>query len=163
MTEWPIRDKTAFDQAWIEQLLKERWGSTKLALRGRLYDAANLPALIAGNRDGLATYRTEDESELMSLDAVTLQRGVGSALVAALAQRLQASGFKKLWVTTTNDNLDAMRFYQRRGFRLMRIRPEAVNACRLLKPISQIGAYGIAIRDEIDLCLDLTTWHDDEA
>jgi ribosomal protein S18 acetylase RimI-like enzyme len=55
-------------------------------------------------------------------------------------------------VTTTNDNLNALRFYQRRGFRIMGVHPGAVNEARRLKPsIPAIGAYGIPICDEIDL------------
>ena len=55
---------------------------------------------------------------------------------------------------TTNDNLSALRFYQRRGFRLVKIWPGAVDAARKsLKPtIPQVGQNGIPIHDEIDLC-----------
>jgi hypothetical protein len=58
-----------------------------------------------------------------------------------------------LWLVTTNDNLDALRFYQRRGFRITEVRLGAVDeARRTLKPgIPAIGASGIPIRDEIVL------------
>jgi hypothetical protein len=58
-----------------------------------------------------------------------------------------------VWLTTTNDNLDALRFYQRRGFRISAVRPRAVERARAtLKPeIPEVGAYGIPVRDEIDL------------
>jgi len=60
-------------------------------------------------------------------------------------------------VTTTNDNLDALRFYQRRGFRLVALRPGAVDGARGPKPsLPQIGAYGIPLHDEIELRLDLS-------
>jgi hypothetical protein len=54
---------------------------------------------------------------------------------------------------TTNDNVDALRFYQRRGFRLRAVRPGAVDdARRTLKPeIPAVGEQGIPIRDEIEL------------
>jgi GNAT superfamily N-acetyltransferase len=58
----------------------------------------------------------------------------------------------RLRLTTTNDNLDALRFYQRRGFRLVALRPGAVDAARALKPeIPVTGAHGIPLRDELDL------------
>ena len=61
-----------------------------------------------------------------------------------------------LRLTTTNDNLDALRFYQRRGFRLQALRPGAVDAARAYKPtISAVGEHGIPIRDELDLTLQL--------
>jgi ribosomal protein S18 acetylase RimI-like enzyme len=56
-------------------------------------------------------------------------------------------------VLTTNDNVDALRFYQRRGFRLVELRPGAVDAAReVLKPeIPRAGAYGVPLRDELVL------------
>lgn len=51
---------------------------------------------------------------------------------------------------TTNDNLDALRLYQRHGFRLAALRPGAVDRSRHLKPdIPAIGAYGLPLRDEL--------------
>jgi GNAT superfamily N-acetyltransferase len=117
-------------------------------------DAALLPALIAGNRQGLATYRLlGDDAELMTLDATPAHAGTGTAIVSALVERLEAKGCKRLWLTTTNDKLSALRFYLRRGFRLAQVRPGAVDAARMLKPaIPLIGEHGIPIHDEIDLC-----------
>ena len=55
-------------------------------------------------------------------------------------------------LTTTNDNVDALRFYQRHGFRLVELRPGAVDAARRLKPeIPATGAHGIPLRDELEL------------
>jgi hypothetical protein len=66
------------------------------------------------------------------------------------------AGCRKIWTITTNDNLDAMRFYQRRGFRIAAVRPGAVAAARRLKPtIPELGEHGIPIRDEIELALTL--------
>ena len=67
------------------------------------------------------------------------------------------AGCARIWLTTTNDNLDAMRFNPRRGFRLRTIRSGAVERARAaLKPeIPVIGAYGIEMCDEIDLDLAL--------
>ena len=68
------------------------------------------------------------------------------------------AGCTRLWLVTTNDNVDALRFYQRRGFRLRALRPGAVDeARRELKPeIPEIGDHGIPLRDELELELDLT-------
>jgi hypothetical protein len=70
---------------------------------------------------------------------------------------VRAAGLSRIWVVTTNDNLDALRFYQRRGFRLLALRPAAVDAARRsLKPsIGTVGSYGIPLRDELELVLDL--------
>jgi hypothetical protein len=71
-------------------------------------------------------------------------------------QLLQTRGVAVLRLTTTNDNLTALRFYQRRGFRIAAVRPGAVAAARRLKPtIPELGEHGIPIRDEIELALTL--------
>jgi hypothetical protein len=74
----------------------------------------------------------------------------GWAHAAQLARR---QGCARLWVITTNDNVDALRFYQRRGFCLVRVHRGAVDRSRAgLKPeIPAVGAYGIPLRDEIEL------------
>ena len=155
----PIRDKRADDQAWVECLLRERWGGTQVVTRGELLDAAVLPALVAGERQGLLTWRRLDPraAELVTLDAETQRRGIGSALLAALVERLRIEGLATLHVTTTNDNLDALRFYQRRDFCIAAVRPGAVEVARARKPtIAEVGAYGIPLRDAIELRLELS-------
>jgi GNAT superfamily N-acetyltransferase len=89
---------------------------------------------------------------LTSLNAVAAGKGVGSALLAAVENAVRAAGACRLWLITTNDNVDALRFYQRRGFRLTRLHAGAVDEARRLKPtIPAIGEYGIPIHDEIVL------------
>jgi N-acetylglutamate synthase-like GNAT family acetyltransferase len=152
-----IRDKSTQDEPWIRALLCERWGGPIVVVHGDSIDAMALPALVAGDQMGLATYcLREPEAELVTLDAVEPRRGIGTQLVDALVQRLEKQGIRRLWVTTTNDNLAALGFYQKRGFRLQRLRAGAVEQARLIKPgIPLVAENGIPIRDEIDLCRDL--------
>ena len=152
-----IRDRSDHDAAWIEALLRARWGGTIIVVNGEAIDATQLPSLVAGERDGLATYRLRgDEAELVSLDAVEPGRGTGTQLVNALLERLQQQGVRRIWVTTTNDNLAALAFYQRRGFEIRQVRPDAIEAARRIKPaIPLVAENGIPIRDEIDLCREL--------
>ena len=78
--------------------------------------------------------------------------GVGSALVSTLEDAARAAGCRRLWLITTNDNLEALRFYQRRGFVLAALHPGAIEASRRLKPvIPLVGHDGIPIRDELEL------------
>jgi GNAT superfamily N-acetyltransferase len=153
-----IREKEPKDQSWIDQLLNERWGGGgQIIVHGEIFDARTLPAIVAVEQEGLATYqvrRANDHAfaELITLDALTPGCGVGTALIEGLLSKLRAEGVNALRVTTTNDNLNALRFYQRRGFRIIAARPGAVDESRKIKPsISAIGEYGIPIRDEIEL------------
>ena len=115
-----------------------------------------LPALIAGRDEVLAIYEaTGTKAELVLLHALEPRRGIGTALVTALVVRLAQAGIRELWLTTTNDNLDALRFYQRRGFRLMEVRPCMLDEYRRRKPgIPEIGDYDIPMRDELRLVRD---------
>jgi ribosomal protein S18 acetylase RimI-like enzyme len=73
--------------------------------------------------------------------------------VKAVEQAAAERGCRRLWVLTTNDNVDALRFYQRRGFRLAELHPGAVDDSRArLKPeIPEAGEHGIPLRDELVL------------
>jgi GNAT superfamily N-acetyltransferase len=148
-----VRAAEQADAEWIRSFLTAHWHATIVVARGEIIDAAVLPALIAGDHQGLATYRCLGaDAELVTLNAVPAWSGIGSALIEALVDRVQAKGCARLWLTTTNDNLPALRFYMRRGFRLIEVRPGAVDEARKLKPISALGQHGIAIHDEIELC-----------
>jgi GNAT superfamily N-acetyltransferase len=123
----------------------------------QLVDARRLPGFLAegdGEITGVATYIAGDaDCEVLTLHATQPWHGVGTALLREVEQFAAEHGCTRLWVITTNDNVDALRFYQRRGFRLAKVHPGAVDASRLaLKPgIPEIGEYGIPIRDEIEL------------
>lgn len=153
-----IRASTEADRDWIRRQLTESWGSHMMVLRGELLDATLCPALIAGDREGLLHYRalSDEQCEIVTLEAFRTGRGIGTTLVETLAAMAKGDGRAQLVVVTTNDNLDALRFYQSRGFRLHALRPGAVDEARKLKPeIAPTGDYGLPIRDEIELVRDL--------
>ena len=58
----------------------------------------------------------------------------------------------RVFLTTTNDNLPALGLYQSLGFRIVRVRPDAVTRAREVKPQIPVTGYrGIPMRDELDL------------
>jgi ribosomal protein S18 acetylase RimI-like enzyme len=145
----------ASDHPWASELLEREFGGPQQVRRGELLNALDLLGLVAeddGRPAGLLCYRLDgEECELFLLLAVDQGQGTGTALLDALATR--AVGRRRIWVVTTNDNLRALRFYQRRGFRLRALRPGAVDdARRRLKPaIPHTGDHGIPRRDELEL------------
>jgi N-acetylglutamate synthase-like GNAT family acetyltransferase len=147
---------TAADRPNVEAFL-EHFYTRRVARRGELVDAMEHPALLALVGDelvGVAAYIvTNRECELLTLHAKDLQSGTGSALLRALVEVAQRAGCERLQVVTTKDNVDALRFYPRRGFRLSELRSGAVVETRQsLKPeIPLTGAYGIELKDEIEL------------
>jgi ribosomal protein S18 acetylase RimI-like enzyme len=154
--EPPIRAIAAGDRPAVAAFVAARWGAAVVVAHGTMFEPATLEGFLAerdGRIAGLLTYAREgDALEIVTLDADPPRAGTGTALVAAAAAAARAAGCRRLRLTTTNDNVDALRFYQRRGFRLVALRPGAVDAARALKPqIPVTGAHGIALRDELDL------------
>jgi GNAT superfamily N-acetyltransferase len=155
-----VRPLVAADRDWARRYWRERWGSERLVLRDTLFDITSFEGFVverAGQPVGVVTYRvTGGECEIMTLDAIDQGRGTGTALVDRVKAEAVHQGCRRLTVSTTNDNLDALRFYQRRGFRLETVDPGAVDRGRRLKPeIPLVGMHEIPIRDEIRLGMAL--------
>ena len=145
-----VRPMAHIDRGAATRLLDCRLGGCGQARLGELVDVLSLPGLVAfrGDRlEGVLTYRIDsDDCELVAIATVQSQHGVGTRLV----ETLKAAGHERIWLVTTNDNVDALRFYQRRGFRLISLRPGGVEESRRVKPqIPETGAYGIPLRDEL--------------
>lgn len=149
----PIKTK---DRIKVRQILKKRWGGEKIVYGGKIYFADRLPGFLAFKNKqvvGLVTYKVNDKiCQIITIDALIKRKGIGTALIERIKEEAKIKGWKKIKLITTNDNLDGLRFYQRRGFVLNKIYKNAVEKSRKIKPeIPQIGDYQIPIRDEIEL------------
>jgi ribosomal protein S18 acetylase RimI-like enzyme len=152
-----VRLAAAADRGRILTFLEVR-GMKYAARLGELHDPVEDDAFFAedehGNLLGVLTFDVRGvDCEVSTLYAATPQGGIGTALIEAVVDAAGAAGCERLWLVTTNDNVDALRFYQRRGFRLVELHAGAVDASRAtLKPsIPEIGDHGIPIRDELVL------------
>ncbi len=144
------------DKGWVTELLTEHWGSPKTVMRGRVFQADELPGFIAIYKNkpaGLITYCIEGkECVITSLNSLIERKGIGSALVDAVTGAAMTARCERLWLITTNDNTKALRFWQKRGFSLVAVYRNAMEKSRLLKPeIPLTGNDGIPIRDEIEM------------
>ena len=152
-----VREYQESDRGWAEAFMNDRFGGALQARRGELIDVLALPGFVAernGRLVGVVTYRREsNECELAFIAALERHVGVGTALLEALLEAVAEC--ERIWLVTTNDNLEALRFYQRRGFVLSALRPGAVvDSRQSLKPqIASVGAFGIPLRDELELHL----------
>ena len=168
--EVDLRVRPADDKGrgWISRLLLKRWGSERIVVHGDVYRPAELPGFVAvgdGERLGLLTYHIDGQDcEIVTVDSLHEGVGIGSALIEAVKQAARESSCRRLWLITTNDNLEALRFYQKRGFELVAVRRGAVDAARKVKPeIPLWGNHGIPLRDEIELEMALRTTEEWEA
>ena len=156
MSMLEIRPARNDDGAWIEGFLVRRWTSTRQVTQGRVHDASKLPAHVGvreGQRVGLITYRIDGAScQIVTLDSLFENQAIGTALVEAVRAAATGAGCTRLWLITTNDNVNALQFWQNRGFRLVAVHRDAVAESRRLKPsIPLVGQDGIPIRDELEL------------
>ncbi len=152
---------TASDTEWVGRLWTEYWGSAYILAHGQVF----IPSMVTGfsawegeNLIGLVTMVIrEDACEIITIDSFKRQGGVGSALLAAVAGEARRKGCKRLFLMTTNDNLNALGFYQKRGFRLCGLHAGAIDACRKQKPqIPLVGENDIPIHDELELEFNLS-------
>ena len=154
-----IRERNQSDDAFVAEELCRHWNSTQIWSLGRMYDADGLPGFIAelhGKRVGLATYSAHPggyQCELVTISSRVENQGVGEALLSAAVLAAGDAGCHRIMLTTTNDNVRALQFYQKRGWRLCAIHVGSIDRARALYPdkIPLIGLSGIPVHDELEL------------
>jgi ribosomal protein S18 acetylase RimI-like enzyme len=151
-----VRCLTQSDLPRLRQFWKENWGDEFVIAHGVIYHPDTLDGFVAHNEDqwiGEITYHfSGNECEIVSLDSLHEGQGVGTMLINKVIEEARAKGCQRIFLITTNDNLNALGFYQKRGFELVAVHRGAVNESRKIKPsIPLIGSNGIPLRDEIEL------------
>lgn len=152
-----VRSTTKDDAAWVKEIMDSKWGGEPLVIRnGKKYYPSMMDGLIAESKDGkegFLFYEIQQTTcEIIVFEVFNKYKGTGTLLLNQLKQLAKDKHCDRILLMTTNDNIDSLRFYQRRGFTICAIRLNAVATSRKLKPtISYEGDYGIPLRDEIDL------------
>lgn len=154
--DFSIRPVEVSERECVSELFKLRWGDDFIVSAGRCYRSADLEGFFvesAGRKLGLVTFsQRANEIEIVSLDSFEEKKGVGSALIEAVVEVARSRQVGKIILFTSNDNLFAIGFYQKRNFRMARLIPGAIDEARkTLKPcIPLVAENGIPIRDEIE-------------
>jgi ribosomal protein S18 acetylase RimI-like enzyme len=123
--------------------------------RGKVHQLDQLPGFVAVCGEsivGLITFHMyNSDCEIVFLDSKAENQGIGSALIQLVRNTAERDGCMRLWLITSNDNIRAIRFYQKRGFDMKCIHRYAIDEARKIKPsIPVIGAEGIPVRHEIE-------------
>ncbi|MBT7311614.1 GNAT family N-acetyltransferase [bacterium] len=155
-----INELTKLDREWVSERTELLFGGEFVVSREVVHNPAELPGFVVSeghDRIGITTYNiVEDECELVTIDSLCQWQGVGSILLEAVEKVAKDAGCKTLWTITSNDNLDALRFLQRRGFVIKEVRVGIAEQIRMMKPgMQEIGHYNIPVRDEIELIKSL--------
>jgi DNA-3-methyladenine glycosylase I len=155
-----LRRLTREDRPRLRQFWKDRWGDEFVVAHGVVYYPDALDGFVAFDGEewvGLITYLfSAQDCEIVSIDSTREGQGIGTKLMDAAVEEARKRNCKRVFLVTTNDNLNALGFYQKRGFEMVKISRGAVNESRKIKPgIPRIGMYNIPLRDEIELEIPL--------
>jgi GNAT superfamily N-acetyltransferase len=160
MQTFEIQLLTPSHREWANQTLEAYWGSTQIMSRWRYHETKNLAAFIAIKDErpvGLATFYIEDDlCELVTLNSFVEGIGIGEALLFAVRDLAKSSHCRKLWLTTSNDNMPALQFYQKRNMTIVAVHLGAIDKAREQNDkIPLLGYNGIPCRDELELEMKL--------
>ena len=140
----------------VRQLFIDNWGADYMITKGERHNFEDLNGYVAMDNDkivGMLTFkRSNNEIEIISLDSFMENIGIGSALLNKIMDFAQHNSIKRLWLITTNDNLNSLKFYQKRNWTITAIHNDAIVESRKIKPtIPMTGYYDIPLRHEIEL------------
>lgn len=140
----------------VNQFFIDNWFSTDMSVRGEIIDGTKLDGFLLQEESkiiGLVTYKFyENICEIISLDSKKENIGIGSALLKEVEKVATDNDCKKMRLITTNDNMRALQFYQKRGYCLTKLYPNAMDEVRKIKPsVPELGDNDIPLRDEIEL------------
>jgi GNAT superfamily N-acetyltransferase len=140
----------------LNELLAMRWPEQNMFVSGRFVapeDVEGIGAFTGERMHGMATWLTHGRiMHVVAVNAFTELRGVGVRLVDAMIDHGREQGMALLRATISNDNIVALRFYQKRGFRVTGLNRGLFDIMRHVKPsIPEIGLDGIAMHDEFEL------------
>ena len=157
-----LRRLISDDLPRLHQFWKKNWGDDYVIAHGVVYRPESLDGFIATDGYewvGEITYKfSKDGSacEIITLDSEREGQGLGTQLINAVIEEAHKQDCKRIFLITTNDNLNALGFYQKRGFEMVKIYRGAVNQSRKIKPgIPLLGLNNIPLRDEIELEINL--------
>jgi ribosomal protein S18 acetylase RimI-like enzyme len=152
-----VRPITEEDRPWTLQVERDSWGEPVVARLGQLIDPTRLPgfiALVDEQRAGLVSYALRgDECEVVTIRSLREGRRIGRALLDAVRDVATEAGCRRLWLVTTNNNLQALALFQKWGMEIVAFHRHGVsNARKRLKPsIPNRDAKGIPIVHELEL------------
>lgn len=139
----------------VNLILKDEWHCPPSISRGKIIDTTILPGFLFIKNEvieGVATYNIENEEcEIVTLNSFKENMRIGTTLILAVLDVAKKTNCKRLWLITTNDDINAIRFYQKKGFDLKAAHINAMELSRKLKPsIPLIGMDSIPIKHELE-------------
>ncbi|MCY8207200.1 GNAT family N-acetyltransferase [Bacillus subtilis] len=139
----------------LTDFFAKHWGAPEMVISSGIFRCDELDGYAVVNESdeiiGCITYLIDGKDcEIISLDSMIENKGIGTALLQQVEETAKHAHCQRIKLITTNDNVHAMAFYQKRGYQFAAVFPNAVEKARRLKPeIPEIAENGILIQDEI--------------
>lgn len=155
-----VREPSEADRRSALELFAREFGGRPLVADGAAVSLDDVSLLVAetdGGITGALAWRGVERGVhvvAMATDPMWQRSGVGGQLLAEAELLARQQVRPRVIVTMTNDNIPALYFYQRRGYRLASVLAGAV-AAHLSEAQQAAGFAGIPIRDEIQLVKDI--------
>jgi ribosomal protein S18 acetylase RimI-like enzyme len=134
-----VRPLNDGDRAWVTETISNEWGLPVVSISGP-HDPTELAGFVAIEADerlGLITYlSTNEDCEVVTLNCLRPNRGVGTALLRTVRQTADERRLR-LWLVTTDENSNAIRFYENRGMTRRARHRDFVQVVRRYKPDSE--------------------------
>ncbi len=162
MTRGQVQDG---DREEVALFIERHWQSRKVMSRGHEFYPHREQGLLErrdGDIVGLLTFHVEDKvMEILTLNSTLDGERIGSSLMLQAVEHARSEHWNRIWLTTTNDRLRAIKFYQRLGFRMTAVNVGVVDEARMQKPeIPLVGEGGVQIHDEIVMELPIEPYLD---
>ncbi len=152
--KYAIKSPGPDDRKTIRKFAKRFWGEEEQLTFGRFLSVAELPGYVAKKENkvlGFISTTDIDDSTIIVALAILPQyqdSGIGTALINVVERETKRKKRKRLLVSTSNDDLPALAFYQSQGFQIYEVKPGVI-AEKHGKILEGIG--GLPIRDELRL------------
>jgi ribosomal protein S18 acetylase RimI-like enzyme len=146
-------EKTHNNNKAVLEIIK-KWGSDIIVSRGNSYKAEDLDGILVYDKEkivGLGLYTIKNNScEIVLLETFIQNIGIGSEIIEKIKEIAKIKNCERIWLVTTNNNINALKFYQKRGFHFSNIYINSMEEARKIKPEIPKTYDGIEIRDEIE-------------
>lgn len=149
-----IRAISEEEKMQIRELVKRFWGEEEQLTFDERFNVADLPAFVAKADESIAGFvsfvEAGDDIILVALGIIPQYQdsGIGRDLITMVEAEAKKLKKKRLLVSTSNDDLPALGFYQALGFQIFEVKPNVI-AEKHGGLVSGIG--GLPVRDEIRL------------
>lgn len=155
-----VREAAPVDRACALDIFTREFGGRQLVADGQPVSLEHTDLLIAETEGGvagaLAWRRVSGALHIVALatDPMWQRSGVGGYLLAEAELLARRLSLPLVRVTISNDNIPALYFYQRRGYRLSAVLPDSLSS----QPANRglVGFANIPIADEVQLAKNLT-------